>query len=198
MAIAVQANLVQLSVAGVKRRASKSGERLLDVPLPGAVRAFRETLIDRHVIQDYGELELRVRLQEVWGQYCAMAWLFERDPSRRAVDFAKLPPDANLRCDAEIEIKQAEVHAFLWRLRFEQCRRHDVGYASSPVFRKDNALAEKIPVVVFGKKAGEADDDELLAGACQHAGMLAVLRWTMDCDRSWGEPGIMDVGESPF
>ncbi len=127
-----------------------------------------------------------------------MAWLFTLDPERRAVDFADLPPDAKVRCDAEIEIKHTEVHAFLWRLRFEQRRRQDAEYANSPACRPDNLLATKIPAVVFGKTAGDATDDELLAGACQHAGMLAVLRWVMDRNQSWGEVGIMDVNDAPF
>ncbi|MCH8241421.1 MAG: hypothetical protein IH897_02280 [Planctomycetes bacterium] len=41
-------------------------------------------------------------------------------------------------------------------------------------------------------------DDELVLAACEHAGMLATLRWIMDPRREWGEAGIMDVGERPF
>lgn len=198
MAIAVQANLVQLRVAHAKQLGPVPDDHLLRVPSPGAVRAFRETLIDRHVLRDYAEFELRARLHEVWGQYCLIAWLFQQDPSQGTVNFAAMPADAKLRCDAEIEIKHTEVHAFLWRLRFEQRRRQDAEYAKSPALSHNNLLAAKIPAVVFGKTADDATEDELLAGACQHAGMLAVLRWTMDSAKPWADPGIMDVNDTPF
>jgi TRAP-type C4-dicarboxylate transport system permease large subunit len=31
-----------------------------------------------------------------------------------------------------------------------------------------------------------------------YAGMLAALRWARDRRKSWGQPGIMEVGDRPF
>jgi len=197
MAIAVQANLVQLKVAAVKRRGLTESLQAIRVSSPGTVREFRETLIDRRVLRDYSEFELEVRLRELWGQYCVMCWLFEQVPSRGDVDFARLPTDAIGRCDTEIEIKHAAVHALLWCLRFEQRRRHDIEYAASPSFQRDQLLTAEIPATAFGKDVTDCTDEELLLGGCEFAGMLATLRWVLDRECCWGEAGTMEVGERP-
>lgn len=198
MAIAVQANLLQLKIAAIRRSGPSESLQTINVISPGKVRTFRETLIDRRAIRGYSDFELEVRLRELWGQFCVMSWLFERVPTCGPVDFAGLPMDAPTRCDTEIEFKHAEVHAFLWRLRFEQRRRHDVEYAASPAFKRDQLLAARVPATAFGKLTAECSDDELLLGGCEYAGMLAVLRWAMDRGRDWGAAGIMDVGDTPF
>ena len=266
MAIAVQANLVQLKVSEAKRRGIPPEQHEIQVPSPGTVRLFRETLIDHRTLATYSDQEVHLRLHEVWGQFCVMRWLFSASapvgsplPSRErgegspvpplpprergrgegssASDFATLPPDAEMHCAAALEAKHAELHALLWRIRLEQ-RRRDVservtanpiesatsdqsrdrkGAVLSPAdtsgsdpsdtshkrkrvvsSQRDELLAAQIPAIVFGKTMDHASDEELLLGACQHAGMLAALRWTLNPRRPWADPGIMDVNDDPF
>ena len=59
-------------------------------------------------------------------------------------------------------------------------------------------LAKRIPAEAFGTPVAQCPDDELVLAACEHAGMLATLRWIMDPRREWGEAGIMDVDDRPF
>jgi hypothetical protein len=86
----------------------------------------------------------------------------------------------------------------LWRLLYEQRLRFDTSYAMAPTFERDRSIAVKIPAIIMGKSVTQNTDDELLAGSCEYAGMLASIRWIMHRDRVWGEPGIMDVAETPF
>ena len=53
MAVAVQANLVQLNVACGKRPGLAGGADEIHVPPPGAVTLLRETLIPRDTIASY-------------------------------------------------------------------------------------------------------------------------------------------------
>jgi len=269
MAIAVQANLVQLKVSEAKRRGISPEQHEIQVPSPGTVRRFRETLIDHRTLAAYSDQEVHLRLHEVWGQFCLMRWLFSASapvdsplPSRErgrgegssASDSATLPPDAEMHCAAALEAKHAELHALLWRIRFEQRRRDTIetatadltatatsdqsrdrkgavlsparptetatpgtshkrkrvglssvpedrfltGAAPKKAIQRDELLAAQIPAIVFGKTMDQASDEELLLGACQHAGMLAALRWTLDPRRPWADPGIMDVHDDPF
>jgi len=198
MAVAVQANLVQLRVADAKRRGAEPGESGMAVVSPGVVRMFRETLIDRDCLKRYSVEELQLRMREVWGQYCLMRWVFGRNAEDELTDFAHLPANAELRCDSVLDIKLAEIEGLSWRLRFEQRRRHDAAYAASQQYEELAELAERIPATAFGTPASDATDEALLLASCEFAGMLATLRWIMDRRRVWGEPGIMEVGERPF
>lgn len=197
MGVAVQANLVQLKVADAKRRGILPADHPIAVPAPGHVKHFRETLIPHEIVAGYPPLHVHLRLREVWGQYCLMLWLFElKGPAERS-NFAAAAL-GEMRCGAVLDIKHDEIHALLWRLRFEQRRRTDADYVESAVFRRDLGYVERIPAEVWGKKAADCGDDELLSAACEYAGMLAALRWAMDTRRTWGEAGIMDVSSKPF
>ncbi|MCH8241464.1 MAG: hypothetical protein IH897_02500 [Planctomycetes bacterium] len=50
----------------------------------------------------------------------------------------------------------------------------------------------------LGKKLADCTDDELLVGACEHAGMLATIRWVLDNQLAWGARGIMEVDDQRF
>lgn len=197
MGLAVQANLVQLKVAEAKRRGIAPAMHAIGVPAPGYVKHFRETLIAHGVIAAYPDLHVHLRLREVWGQYCLMLWLFELKGPAETSNFAAAQL-GEMRCGSALDIKHDEIHALLWRLRFEQRRRTDADYAESAVFRRDRGYADRIPAEVWGKKVAECSDEELLSAACEYAGMLAALRWVMDPRRVWGEEGIMDVAPKPF
>lgn len=198
MAVAIQANLVQLKVAESKRQGSSSTAHDVAVRPPGVVRRFRETLIDRGLVAEYSDQALHLRLHEVWGQYCLMGWLFSVASGKRPAGFSTLADDAQMHCETALAVKHAEVHACLWRMRFEQVGRQDGLSIDSARSHTERELIERIPARAFGKAIAECTDDELLLAGCEHAGMLAVVRWVMDRDRAWGEPGIMDVGEQPF
>jgi hypothetical protein len=198
MALAVQANLVQLRVAEAKRRGIPAERHEIKVPAPGFVRDFRETLIDHHLLAAYPDVHVQLRLREVWGQFCVMLWVFFRDEPPERAGFADLPADAQVRCGTVVEAKHDEVHAILWLLRFEQRRRGDSDYARSAEFAEHQRLAAKIPGQAFGKPVADCTDDELVHAACEYAGMLAALRWIMGRVRNWGEEGCMQVAMRPF
>lgn len=195
MGVAVQANLVTLRVAESRRHGPASTSYDIDVPPPGVVAHFRETLVDPKRLAQYDDAELHLRLHEVWGQFCLMRWLFGEHDDTGGANPANVPDDAEMRCDAVIEAKLAEVHALLWRLRFEQrVRNGDCGDR----FESDRTVAETIPLEAFGQPSGECTNAELLYAACEHAGMLAVLRWVTDRRRDWGDEDIMAVDPQPF
>lgn len=198
MAVAIQANLVQLRVADVRRRAGEPGDLGTVVVSPGAVHVYRETLLDRTQLKQYTALDLQLRVREVWGQYSLMRWVFNRNVEDEATDFSRLPSEAELRCDSVLDVKLAELEGLFWRLRFEQRRRHDTEYVASDRFEEDARLAETIPATAFSTPVPDATDEALLHASCEFAGMLATLRWIMDRRRTWGEPGIMEVGDRPF
>jgi len=198
MAIAIQANLVQLRVADAKSRGMPVSEHEIEVVSPGAVRRFRETLIYRHTIQTYSTMALRLRMHEVWGQFCLMQWLFSMNQVDGPGNFGELPTEATMRCAATIKVKEAEVHAVLWRFRFEQRKRRDADYVRSTSFAADDRVAGTIPAILFGKKIEDGSDEEILLGACEHVGMLAVLRWILNPAWTWGSPELMEVRTQPF
>ena len=198
MAIAVQANLVCLKVADAKRRGLASDEHEIKVPAPGPVTRYRETLIDPKVTAGYLNLELHLRLHEVWGQFCLMQWLFSVHDSHGDVNLAHLPADAQMQCDGALEVKHTALHAFLWRIRFEDRRRNDPDYLSTSRFKSDAEFAATIPANAFSKPIDDCSDEEVLLAGCQYAGLLGAIRWVMDGRRAWAEPGIMDVDNRPF
>lgn len=199
LAMAVQANLVQLRVAECRRRGLSSAEHDIRVPSPGTVKHFREALIDRAIIDRYSDEEVHLRLREVWGQYCALCWLFSfpADPSA-SQGLAGLDDRAEMHCATAFELKRAEVHALLWRLRFELRRRYEPGYRDSPAGVRDEQLARTIPAEAHGKPVTEASEGEVLMAACEHAGMLAVLRWAADRHCTWGDPDLLLADDAPF
>jgi hypothetical protein len=204
MAVAVQANLVTLVVAESKRRGNPPAQHEIKVAAPGAVKHFRETLIDPKAIAAYGDAELHLRMREIWGQFCLMAWVFSlNDPSHAnaaagPIHFAAVSDDAQVHCGTSLEIKEAEIRGYLWKMLFEQRRRLDADCAKSPGFAKEIELALQIPAQGFGKPIEKLTGEQLLYLSCEYAGMLAAIRWVKNPRQVWGAPGIMDVGESPF
>lgn len=191
----VQANLVQLRVEAQRRGSGKELDDL-KVASPGGVTEFREALIDRHVVREYADAEVQMRLREQWGVYCALSWLVRADAA--AHDFGGALPDADMHCLASVETKIAEVHAMMWRLRHELRLRQDPEFRDSAASRRDTLLAARIPLVVQGKSPEKANEAELFAAACEHAGMLAALRWSVRPTRRWGDGELMNVAENPF
>ncbi len=199
MAVAVQANLVQLRVSAARRCGGASLAFDQPVVSPGAVRSFRETLIDRGVLKGYSDGEVLLRMHEVWGQFCLMRWACKLDTrDDRAVDFATQSEPLELRCDSALSVKMAEITGVFWRIRFEQRCRDDAGYAASASFTDDRALADKITAVAFGKPVADASDEALLCAACESTGMVSTLRWIMDRRRMWGEAGLGEISDRPF
>lgn len=198
MAVAVQANLVQLKVADAKRRRIDPANHDLGIVAPGKVTHFRETLIDRHTIKAYSHAELQLRLHEIWGRFCLMGWLFFQDGGKPLVNFAVLPEDVEMRCGAALNVKLAEVHAILWRLQFERRRRMDMGREQKLSHEADETLAAQIPVIVLGEDVDVASDEAVLQVSCEHAGMLAVLRWMIEPHATWDDPRLMYVDADPF
>jgi hypothetical protein len=197
MALAVQANLVVLKVADAKQQGIEPHKHAIRVAAPGAVLRFRETLIERAQLKHYGPTELRLRLHEVWGQFCLAAWMFHVDDPAAPPDFSRCAQTHILRCGAVLHYKELEIEGSLWRMHYEQRRRHDPAYPGLPEFKPDALVAQRIPVLVFGQSIERAGDDELLLCSCEYAGMLAMIRWAADERRRWGEPGIMDVRGRP-
>jgi hypothetical protein len=118
MAIAIQANLVQLAVAQARRLGS-GRETGIRTPAPGAVRRFREVLLDHGQIAAYDDLGLAMRLRECWGQHCVMCWLFSTADPQDPPDFRELQSTGPVRCPAAVACKCLEIENCLWRLRFE-------------------------------------------------------------------------------
>lgn len=194
MAVVVQANLALLRRAEARRRNMEPGGHDIHIPAPSRVDAFKESLIAPAVVNDYSDMELHLRLHELWGQYCAMRWLFQAGD--HDADFSTFSKVRELECATSVEVKLTEVHAYLWRFRFEQRRRENP--EDYNLENGEAEIAETIPATAFDKPAQRCSDEELLFAACQHAGMLAVLRWVMDPAIAWSAPGIMDVDDQPF
>lgn len=220
MAVAVQANLMTLVVADAKRHGIPPAQHDIKVRPPGAVKHFRETLIDPKTIAGYSDMELHLRLREIWGQFCLMGWLFSLNDTGSAdssgqqalstdsgrpglaaagpIDFSHHPEKLDMHCGTALEIKMAEIRGFLWKMLFEQRRRLDGDHQKTPSFAQEIELASRIPAQGFGKPIEKLSGEQLLYLSCEYAGMLAAIRWTADPKLAWGAPGIMDVGESPF
>jgi len=198
MGVAVQANLMTLVVADAKRRGIKPEQHDIIVRAPGAVKHFRETLVDPKVIAAYSDVELHLRLREIWGQFCLMGWLFSLSSADKAVNFGVLPNGLEMHCETSLQVKDAEIRGFLWKMLFEQRRRLDPAYEKTPAFAKEKELASQIPAQGFGKPIKKLTGEQLLFLSCEYAGMLAAIRWTMNPKLPWAAPGIMEVGESPF
>lgn len=208
LALAVQANLVQLRTAVGRRPNLAPHLRGIDVPSPGAVHAFRDALLTPDQLRDASDAELLLRLHEAWGQYCTFCWAYEIDLRDPGVNFAAVSPDTPLHCDTALRAKEAEIHALLWRLRHELRRRGapDPSEAIPLEGANDAAvlvdlvenLAQRIPAEALGTPVSDAAESDLLLAACQHAGMLAVLRWLRLPGVRWGDDLLTRVAELPF
>lgn len=196
MAIAVQANVALLRTAETRRLRIDAAAHEIRTPPPGRVAVFRETLIDRRRVQHYSQPELHLRLHEVWGQFCVFCWTLNADDPQRPPAFASLGRDHEMRCQSALELKAAEIEAFLWRMRFEQRLRHEVGFRDAPGFQSALEAARRMPAMVFDRPVVESDDHALLVAACEHAGMLAAVRWIGNDRWAWGQEGIMDIDEA--
>lgn len=194
-ATAAQANVVQLRTADTKRRRPEPSDHEIRTPSPGAVVLHREMLIDHRRIREYTDAELALRLREAWGQFCLFCWsLHVEDPHQPPI-FASLTGEHPLRCPSALNVKEAELSAMLWRLKFEQRLRHDPGSRGQSEFDAARSAAQRIPVTVFSKGIDQSDMGAIVACSCEHAGMLAAVRWIADRQWNWGDEGIMDVDE---
>ncbi len=193
MAVAVQANLVQLNVACGKRSALAGVTESIHVPPPGGVTLLRETLIPRDAIAAYDDDALVMRTHEVWGQFCLLCWYFYATDPQNPLNFKNLPTGQCVHCPTSLLGKTREIEKSLWRLRFEQRLRRDTDFRRHPEFEEDWKAAQDIPAIVLGESVQVCSDESLLLGTCEFAGMLAAARWTGDARWQWGQEGIMDL-----
>lgn len=198
MALAVQANLVQLRTAALRRWPKQPELVALDVPPPGHVAAYRETLFDRAALKVATDMELVLGVRELWGQYSAMRWVFQQAHPDGITDLARLEPDVEMHCEASLEAKAAEIHALSWRVRHEQQLRHDPTYRDDPRFAEYASLAARIPAEIFGTPVSEASDGAIAQTICEFAGILRVVRWVLSPRIMWNDPRLNQVAERPF
>lgn len=193
MAIAVQANLVQLKVALSKRAEWEPAAHDIDVGPPGAVSRYRETLIPRDALASYDFGTLSLRIHQVWGQHCLFCWFFHIQDVQHPPDFRRLRPGSEVRCPTVLAQKTLEIEKMLWRLRFEQRFRSDPEFKDEPNFEAQYQAAQEIPALVMGENVRVCSMQHLVLGACEYAGMLAAARWIGDSRWSWAQDGIMDL-----
>ena len=198
MAAIAQLNLVHLQDETEKRTGRVEFAGLGRIHAPAKPLRFLGCLIDPLAIRTYSDIALCLRFHEVWGQFCTFLWYFHRTGPDDAPDIGSLPSLPETRCGASRAAKCDEIHAVLWKLRFEERQRVDEEYRASAEFRADQFLASRIPVPLFERDITDCTDEELLIGACEYAGMLAAIRWITEARRVWGEAGIMDVADGPF
>src|SRR5215468_5090081 len=136
MAVAVQANLAALKVAWSRRVGVPSESHEIKTPPPGAVRRFRETLIDRDTVAGYSDQELALRTRQVWGEFSSLCWAFDHRDPHHPPDFGRLA-DQPMHCPMHIQSKLEEVQKGLWRLRWEQRFRFDPAARSEPGFQQE-------------------------------------------------------------
>lgn len=197
VAQATQANLAALKVAWQR---SGGGDAINDdirTPSPGPVSSAREILIDRNVIKSYSSDEVLIRLRQVWGEFCALCWLFPHVDPQKPISFEPLPANQTTRCPGETLKKLDEVQRHFWRIRHEQRLRFDTGARRDPAFQRDDEIAAAMRLRVYGQVIQHCPDEVLLAAACEYAGMLAALRWSIDDRWEWEGPGIMDLALNP-
>lgn len=196
---AVQANVVTLRVALVRRLGDQIDLSDINTPAPGPVSAARELLLAPDAIKTYSNDELMVRLRQVWGEFCALCWLFPHVDPQNPVDFAHLPDNQTNRCQHDAREKLETVQSDFWRILHEQRRRHDGEARFDPHFQRDSEKAAGHRLRIYGINIGSATDMQVFHAACEYAGMLAALRWALDARWTWEGPGIMklDQGTPP-
>lgn len=192
-ALASQANVVSLRVALERRGAVRGDLADIRTPAPGAVLRFREILIDREMVKSYSADEAFMRLRQVWGEYNALCWLFPFCDPQAPIDFHELSPAQTIRCCQDLHAKLDEVQRLLWRIRLEMRVRFDDSARGDPALQSEFEYAQMNPVRIFGHDIRMCDQSIVFAAACEHAGMLAALRWAGDDRWNWEAPGIMDV-----
>lgn len=190
---AVQANVAALKTAWCKRANQHPEAHDIATPSPGPVRKARHILIPWQTLRGYTDTEALLRLRQVWGEFCALCWIFPHVDPQCPISFDPLPPAQSLRCLNDVYRKLEEVQTRLWRLRHEQQYRLDPNALRDPDFCATHSRATSINVTVFGKHVSLCSDSELFAATCEHAGMLAALRWITDDRWDWEAPGIMDL-----
>jgi len=193
MAVAVQANLAALKVAWSKRVGIASEQHEIKTPPPGAVRRFREALIDRHVVAAYGDEELALRTRQVWGEFGVLCWVFGYSDPHHPPDFSNLAADRAMHCPVHMQSKLEDVQKGLWRLRWEQRFRFEPDARKEPGFQREYEDAMATPLTVYGQSVRVCGNQELLLCACEYAGMLAALRWAIDDRWGWEGAGIMEL-----
>ncbi len=193
MAVAVQANVAALKVAWSKRLGIPSEQHAIQTPPPGAVRRYRETLIDRHVVAAYGDEELALRLRQVWGEFGVLCWVFGFGDPHHPPDFSNLSGDRAMHCPVHMQTKLEDVQKGLWRLRWEQRFRLEPAARQEPGFQREYEEAMATPMNVYGQSVRVCGNQELLLCACEYAGMLAALRWAIDDRWEWEGKGIMEL-----
>ncbi len=198
MAIAVQANLVQFRTAAVRRWPGQQALERIEIPPPGHVAAYRETLFDRETLKGMPDEVLSLGLREVWGQHCAMRWIFQQSHDGGTADFAKLGAEAEMHCETSLAAKLAEVHALVWRALHELRLRNDPAYREGPAAGERAAMAAQIPDEAYRTAPGAASEEELVQLMCEFVGMLRVLRWVTSPATAWGDPALGVVGDQPF
>ena len=191
---AVQANVASLAIAATRRAIGTATATNIQTPPPGPVRRFREMLIDWRIIRDYSDVELSLRLRQVWGEFTALCWLFHHTDPHNPPAFEALSLEAPLRCTGHVHDKVTEIQRGLWRLTHERRIRSDPDYRADPNFKREHDIALSIPLKVAGRPVASADEQAVFILACEYAGMLAALRWSLDRRWTWEGPGIMDVG----
>lgn len=190
---AVQANVVTLRVAWCRRAGQRPENHDIKTPPPGPVGRRRDLLLDREVVKGYGLEEILLRLRQVWGEFCALCWLFPHVDPQHPIDFAHLSPGASLRCPSRIHAKLDEIQKHLWRIRHEQRRRHDPEARADPSFQREDEIARTVPVRIDNEDILVCTDEAVFCAACEYVGMLAALRWVTDDRWEWEGPGIMDI-----
>lgn len=188
----VQANVVALRVA-IERQDAALCLDDIKTPAPGPVRKLRELLISPDRLKSYSADELLVRLRQVWGEFCALCWLFPHVDPQCPIDFDDMPPGQDHRCITDARAKLEEVQSHLWRLLHEQRRRHDPNVARDPEFQRDAEIAVTQRLRIYGLLVTNASDVQVFHATCEYAGMLAALRWALDDRWSWEGPGIMKL-----
>lgn len=189
----VQANVVTLRVAWGRRSVPYDVELDIRTPPPGPVRCMREALLDRETLKSYEPAEILLRLRQVWGEFCALAWLFHGVDPQQPINFGDLPQGQAIRCHTHSLAKLNEIQENIWRIRHEQRRRGDPEARKDPAFQKADEVALAFSLRIYGVDVLKCGNEALFCAACEHAGMLGALRWATDQRWAWEAPGIMEL-----
>ena len=192
VARSIQANVVTLRVSLVRRHPEFD---LSDIrtPSPGPVRRHRDVLLSPETLKTYSIDDSMARLRQVWGEFCAICWLFPHVDPQDPIDFDNMPAGQDHRCISDARAKLEEVQTNFWRILHEQQKRHDPAAAQDPVFQRDAEIAVTHRLKIYGIHITGATDSQVLQAACEYAGMLAALRWALDDRWTWEGPGIMKL-----
>lgn len=190
---AVQANVVTLKTAFQRRANRPSDDHDIRTPAPGPVRRARELLLDLPVIKRYTDAEIQLRLRQVWGEFCALCWLFPHVDPQSPICFGELDVHQVVQCTGEANRKMETIQKGLWRLRHEQRLRHDPLARTDGGFQQQHAWAVAMRLDIQGEDVSGVSDDVVFQTACEYAGMLAAFRWALDDRWDWEGAGIMDV-----